>query len=132
MFVVVIALIRHENLSRHYRAVSNVNGLMLANLSNFNKINLNNMTINMNTRLNITANKIFYFSLKSLLMEKMLTFMVISVHSGSHFCCSQCMLSVFEGLSGLCPDLYPSNQKRIETPLPLHVNTQGKRVRAKG
>ncbi len=44
--------------------------------------------------------------------------------------------SSFEGVSGPFPYPYLSNQKGIETPLPLHVNAQsgevGERGRAKG
>ncbi len=39
--------------------------------------------------------------------------------------------SSFEGLSGPYPCPYPSNQKRIETPLPLDVNVKGEGLRSR-
>ncbi len=50
MSIVVIALITYENVLWHYRA--NSNDLTLAFI--FANISLNNMTVNMNTRLNVT------------------------------------------------------------------------------
>ncbi len=123
--MVVIALIRHENLLWYYRAVSNDVSKLYRYFAN---ISLNSMTINMNTRLNVTQKNPKNFSL--IFINAKIAYIYVSFCSLRQPCCrcSRFMLiilihlrlkygtekSSFEGLSGPFPYPYP-NQKRIET-----------------